>query len=602
MQNPITVALFKIASFSLPQLWQFAVVLLAWGASIGTAADRTTCVIPHAADRQAAASSHVEIGPLNSRSQDARSLDANPATARSTHRPGAVFADEAFGDQASDGWRSYSRVWDAHLADPANVAVRRFLGLPLKSDVEAVPRRGRSAPRWLGWRLGSYSQVDTPHFTIFSRADADASREVAIDLERCYWAWTQMFFPLWEGSAQVSTSLRDVSNDIEIADHLKSTNARISVRRKLQVVLFRDANEYKRTLGQSMPGIERSTGFYHDQKQTTFLYASPVPDRGTRRHEMVHQLFREATRSSLGRDMPAEESGFWLIEGIAGYFESMRLSDSTATVGGWDAPRLQFARHRVFVGGDEMSFAELAADGRLAAQKRPDIARWYAYAIAQTHHLMDRGDAVARQWVYSKLAELYKIDCDIAGVKIPGDIDRGLKRFLVIDDDSIQANAISYPLKQLCLAGCEVSPMGLSSIPASSSMQWLDLSRLPVSVDDVCRLVPDPSLLEQLSLEGTRIDNSIATWLSGASRLRELDLSFTKVNDVVVDAIERSETIETLWLTGTQVSDEALGAIGSLKGLRYVDLQRTNVSDEALKRLASQYPELQINPLQVHEP
>ena len=114
-----------------------------------------------------------------------------------------------------------------------------------------------------------------------------------------------------------------------------------------------------------MPGIERSTGYYNDQNQTIFLYVGDVDDAATRRHEMVHQLFREATRSSLRQDrMPAEQSGFWLIEGIAGYFESLKVGDRVATVGGWDASRLQFARYRTLALADVMPMEELERDGR----------------------------------------------------------------------------------------------------------------------------------------------------------------------------------------------------------------------------------------------
>ena len=501
-----------------------------------------------------------------------------------------------------NGWRGYVRLWKAHHDEPSQKSVRRFLGLPLEGSIDPVPRRGRSAPRWLGWRLGSYVQIDTPHFTIFSRADSDASRELAVDMERCYWAWTQVFFPLWEGAGQVSAMIGDVEDDVDLAEHLESNRDRIVVRRKMRVVLFHDANEYRQTLGPSIPGIERSTGFYHDDKQTTFLYAAEVPDRATRRHELVHQLFREATRSSLGRRMPAERSEFWLIEGIAGYFESMQMSESLATVGGWDASRLQFARHRVFVGGDIMPMEELAADGRIAAQKRQDIARWYAHAIAQTHHLMDRGDAESRQWVYQKLAELYEIRYDTPKVERPENVDRDLKAFLRIDDRHLRRNVIDRELTQLCLAGCEVSPRGLALIPSTSQIRWLDLSGSPVAAEDVMRLAPESKKLRQLSLEATRIDGTIAGWLSDSEDLRELDLSFTGVDDSIMPAIAAGDTIDTLWLTGTQITDESIDAIGGIKSLRYVDMQRTGVTSTGLDRLKKLRPNLEINPLKLHSP
>ena len=92
--------------------------------------------------------------------------------AKTGELPRGVFADEAFGNTASDGWKAYLRLWKAHYRDPSNPAIRRFLGLPLKGSFAADARRGRSAPRSLRWTPGSYAQVDTPHFVIYTRGPA----------------------------------------------------------------------------------------------------------------------------------------------------------------------------------------------------------------------------------------------------------------------------------------------------------------------------------------------------------------------------------------------------------------------------------------------
>ena len=72
------------------------------------------------------------------------------------------------------GWRNYQRLWNEFAKDPGNLALRKYLGLPIGSagnqSVVIKVARGRSAPKWLGWRPGSYQQVDTPHLQIFSRA------------------------------------------------------------------------------------------------------------------------------------------------------------------------------------------------------------------------------------------------------------------------------------------------------------------------------------------------------------------------------------------------------------------------------------------------
>jgi hypothetical protein len=530
-----------------------------------TAADRTSFFVP----------------------QDSESVSAPIAKS-------AVFADQAYGDNAGEGWRAYLRLWRAHHSDPSSKPIRQFLGLSLSGTTEAKVGRGRSAPRWLPWPVGSYQQVSTPHFTVYSRADDAASRAVANDLENCYWIWTQMFFPMWEASAQITTVLADLKEQ-DVSEYLRNNPARITIRRKLRVILFRDAAEYQRTLGGDIPGIERSTGFYNDDKQTIFLYASSDDDVATRRHELVHQLFREATRSKLGRNKPGEESGFWIVEGIAGYFESLRIGKSIATVGGWDSPRLQFARYRVLVHNDLMPVSELRQDGRKAAQARQDIARWYAHAIAQTHHLLDSGDTKQRVAIYQLLNQCYATGAKIGGGAIKPGAEQRLRSFLAIDDKLIQANPISYPLRQLCLAGCEVTENGLKEIPASPEMRWLDLSRQPVGNAAVGRLVPNPGSLEQLTLEQTKIDQGLRDWLGKATALRELDLSHTTVDDSVMKAAASAKNLEVLWFTGTKVSDQSVDAVAGLSKLQMVNVQQSAITKTGLSRLKKKRPQLEIN-------
>ena len=549
--------------------------LLAWalpillGISAG-AADRTTCFVPQASDSPGS-------GPF-----------------------AGVTADQLYGVEASDGWKAYVSLWRAHHDDPSDSNVRRFLGLPLRGVLDAKPKRSRAAPSWLNWRPGSYQEIATPHFTIFSHASSADAKWVAEDLERCYWVWTQMFFPLWEASPQVTATLGRLTPQESVSQYLDGRPSRITVRRKLRVVLFRDSREYQRTLGRSVPGIERSTGFYNDQNQTIFLYVGDIDDAATRRHEMVHQLFREATRSGLRQNqMPAEESGFWLIEGIAGYFESLQVGDRVATVGGWDASRLQFARYRVLGLADSMLMDELQLDGRAAAQQRDDLARWYAHGIAQTHRLMDGGNSQERHWLYHQLADKYLVDSDLNPGALSAAGHQTLREFLRIDDDVLQDNRIDRPLASLCLSGCQVTAEGLKAIPASQSLNWLDLSGLPVGNDSVRRLAPAPQSIQRLSLERTEIDSGLGGWLAGAINLRELDLSSTAVGDSIMTTIGNAQRLEVLWMTATEVSDASIDRIAGLRQLQAVDLQRSGVTAAGLSRLQRLRPDLSINPLEI---
>lgn len=518
------------------------------------------------------------------------------ATANSSDLPESSLPSRMMADDA--GWRSMMELWRAHHGDPDNAAIRRFLGLPLDGETDFSAKRSRTAPSWLGWKPGEYAEIDTPHFVIYSHADRAATQAVATDIERCYWAWTQFFFPLWEAAPQVTLALADRADGVSIAEHLGQRRSRLSLRRKLRVVLFRDADQYARTLSVDVPGIERSTGFYSDTRKTMCLYAGDVDDAATRRHELVHQLFREATRSKLGRAMPGEASEFWLVEGIAGYFESLFIDGDHAIVGGWDSPRLQFARYRTLVGGDTMSIDQLRADGRLAAQERDDLARWYAHAIAHTHRLIDGGEPDDRVWVYRRLAELYKIDCDLPTTGDPDDSVQSMTSFLAIDDQGLIDNPSRRPLQSLCLANCEVTETGLQSIGPQPTLIWLDLARLPIGDDAVKSLVVAPERMEQLTLEATHVTPAIASLIGRMPSLYELDVSWTLADDSVVDAIVSQEKMSVLWMTGTKIGDGSVAKIKAMPRLESVDVQRTAITPTGIEKL-KQNTSVAVNPLEL---
>lgn len=501
-----------------------------------------------------------------------------------------------------EGWANYERLWNEFAANPNDSALRRYLGLPIgaaaSQPVVAKSSRGRSAPRWLGWRSGSYRQVETPHLQIFSHADEQTTLEVAADLERVYWVWTQVFFPLWEGRNQVALHLADVSPGQSLADHLAASNSRLATRQKLRIVLLKDAADYARTLGGDLPGIAQSTGFYSDDRRTSFFYPSDSADAvASRRHELVHQLFREATPSPTSGVSPGMREGFWLVEGIAGYFESLHFDGHTATLGGWDSPRLQFARYRVFSMREVVAFEELRGDGRASVQRRADLARFYAFAIAYTHGCLDGDAPSVRRWIYQRLAELYQIDLEVPEAIPPQQPERALVQFLRVTDQTLLRNPPRRVLTEVCLAGSEVTPVGLAALPPSDQLTWLDVSRLPVGGDDIKRLVSRPQSLRQLSLEATRVDDALAPWLSLANKLTELDLSATACSDATVDALADHQELRTLWLMGSQVTDACIATLLKLPSIESIDVQRTGVSSRGLATLKAERPAWRINPL-----
>ncbi len=508
-------------------------------------------------------------------------------------------------------WANYVRLWAAHYKSPDDQAVRAYLGLTQSDASKAPIRRTRAPVNHPTWPVGIYHSLDTTHFQITSRADEAFTRLVARDAERFYWAWTQMFYPFWEGSLSVDRSFSIMDSGESVTDRASKLAPLKSSRGRMKIVIFASAEEYQSALIRDEPGIAQSTGYYSDKLHTTFLYGSITAEKvtdaaATRFHELTHQLFREVTFSSLRAKSPGENSDFWLVEGIAGYMESLAIRETIATVGGWDSERLQYARYRTFVSGESLPVAELRAEGRIAVQRRSDLARWYAHAIAQTHRLLDGQQPQTRQWIFNRLAELYRINSGVTLVDSQVDIaaeqeQQRLRAFLSIDDEHLRVNSRVPPLRKLCLAGCEVTAEGLAHIQPSALLSWLDLSRVKgLSVTDVKRLCSEPSSLKKLSLEATAIDAAAtASFLSDATKLEELDLSSTPVDDSLANAIAKMDSLETLWLTGSLVGDEVVDVASSRQELKTIDVQRTKVTGAGLDRFRAARPGVRLNPLEV---
>ena len=594
----------------------FLAVFLAFGclsaASPSFAADRVVCFLPHA---------------VHSAAEDSGDVPgSSPQAIESTPDRWLTTTEDS---TTASAWHRYQTLWRAHYRSPENGVIRRYFGFATggragSPNHRLAISRGRSAPSGLNWKRGSFTKIQTPHFVIYSRSDQTTSTRVAEELEQAYWVWTQMCFPFWEAATQVESHLAEMpatdSNET-IASYLEELGKRVTTKKRMKVILFRDAAEYAQTLGAAVPGIEKSTGFYNDQQKVTYLFAPRLPDDetvsqaesgqvrdgmfATLRHEVVHQLFREATGKSSPAGGPGADRDFWLVEGIAGYFESMVSGDGWVTLGGWDSPRLQFARYRILAGGDQMPMEELRRDGRESAQMRPDLSRWYAHAIANTHRLLDGGDPSGRTWVYARLAAVYELPefSKAANDETPPVVNSAddMRTFLTLDDIDLRSNPASRTLTQLCLAGCDVTANGIEQLGPQDKLNWLDLARLKVDSRAVAELSPDPKTVRQLSFEATRVTDQVAPWLARASNLAELDLSWTLVGDEAVKAIANHAKLETLWLTGSKVTDASMETIAGLRRLSSVDLQRTQVSEAGLSRLRELRPKLTINPLELRE-
>ena len=485
-----------------------------------------------------------------------------------------------------DATLALALLWRAVREDPTSQQARKLLGLGSGNSMRVAIRPGQDAPASLGWPPRSFLVSQSKHFRIYSTASRRETTRLAEDLERFFEVWSQMFYTQW-------------TDDETLCEKIAADQAIGLPSVVCEVVLFGDRKAYVRALGADNPAAQESTGFYSPDNKLTLLFTGEAADVETRYHEMTHQLLQECGRVAV--DSPGGDSGFWVVEGIASYIESIHFTDSFATVGGWQSPRLQFSRSR-WLGRAEVPTLESIMDaGRDTFQAREDLAATYTTIAAYSHLLMD--DARTRGSLMQYLKGIYQGRDDpslLTSLFSATPSSTMLSDYLSFGSGLPNAAPTGLPsIKLLCLGKSQVTAEWLQGVDPQPQLTWLDLGYLAVTSSDVARLLGDGKQLEQLNLEATKIDNSIAELLGQQRRLEELDLSQTAIGDETIESLRSLVSLETLWLTSTPITDSSVPVLLGLRNLKNLDVQNTKISEEGLSRIRKAHPNLKLNPLQL---
>ncbi len=507
-------------------------------------------------------------------------LNARRATAREAAKLARQAATEGFVAEA------YHLLWRSLREDPTSTSVRRQLGLSAGNTARVSVRPGRQAPRGLGWPPRSFLLAQSAHFRVYSTASRRETVSLAEDLERFYEVWSQLFLSQW-------------ANQQELGQQLAAGEPVSPPQAVAEVVYFSDRESYLRALGVENSMVQQSTGNYSPAKRLTLLFAGADADLSTRYHEITHQLLQELCGPVV--DDPGLDEGFWLVEGIASYMESVRFLSSYATVGGWESPRLQHARARWLPQPGQLpALTTLWRESRQVIQQRDDLANWYTVTAAYTHLLMDRRETSPLLQRYLK--SIYRGRAEhslLSDAPRAADWSPALGDFLALREQADLLLPAEAQLELLCLGRTSVGKEMILQLAPQSALTWLDLYGLPLDEQEIATLLGTGSQLQRLNLERTAISNEIASLLAKQRDLSELDLSFTAIDDRGLAGIRRALKLETLWLTGSRVSDESIPLLLNLPALQSLDVQRTGISEQGLARLRGGRPDLQLNPLQL---
>jgi len=218
-----------------------------------------------------------------------------------------------------------------------------------------------------------------------------------------------------------------------LQDRFEKASSRSSpVRQNLmEVHYYANRDEYqKRVQGKVPPNLE-TNGLYWEDDRTSYFFDNPEKiGFSTLYHEATHQILDLATRESRNtaarmrglklRQRPAppwklgEESNFWILEGIACYFESFEIEDGHISVGRPDSVRIDIARQRIV---DPKFYYYLPAQqffglGQKEFQHHPQISQLYTQGAGFTHFLMHYEDGLYQDDLITLLSEVYRPDSD----------------------------------------------------------------------------------------------------------------------------------------------------------------------------------------------
>ena len=488
---------------------------------------------------------------------------------------------------------AYQLLHEVLVYNPQHKEARRILGFRndeklgwIRSAKATRASKGTTARKLVGWKKGTYWTIYSPHFIIYSAAGEEAGLRLARELELTYWVWRQVFFEYQSGTRQISEWLNTDRSDPFSGKQYK-------------VYLFRDRQQYLSDMS-AVPNVEISTGYYDDQAEASFFYPGENNDVSTWRHETVHQLLQENSRSNI---KIRERGQAWLVEGVAMYFETMKVHDDYVVLGGFDAYRLQFARRRCKREGFFIPMAMLDAMTNKELQSRSDAGRIYSQSAGVAQMLMASKQGKYRNKFVRYVRQFYRekrTKLTLAEQTMALDqLDRHYQRFLDVSTEQVRTH-FSDPatdhsaVRALALGGCGLCDADVALLAKCTKLDWLQLSENPALTDDALKSLDEMKQLTELFLDVTAITDAAAPYLARMKSLQEIDVASTRITDATVAQLAELPELRFLYLAKTKVTDECIDSLVQIPKLSVVDLRKTEVTTEAIQRLEKARPDLEV--------
>ncbi len=216
-----------------------------------------------------------------------------------------------------------------------------------------------------------------------------------------------------------------------LQDRFEEASSRSSGRQQnqMEVHYFATREEYQKRVEDKVPLNLETNGLYWEDDKTSYFFDNPEKSSfSTLYHEATHQILDLTTRDARNiaaktralklrqRPVPrwklGENSNFWILEGIACYFESFDIESGNVSVGRPDYVRFDIARQRIV--DPKFYFylpaRQLSALGQDEFQHHPQITQLYTQGAGFAHFLMHYEDGLYRDDLITLLSEIYRPD------------------------------------------------------------------------------------------------------------------------------------------------------------------------------------------------
>lgn len=257
-------------------------------------------------------------------------------------------------------------------------------------------------------------EIESEHFLVRTNVSLEEGVLLSRRLET-YYSWLRQNFAAF---FETPKELRDRFEQAYVRRRRRRTKP------QMEVVYYATREEYqKRVRGKVPPEIE-TNGLYWQQDSTCYFFKNEQrPGFDTLFHEATHQILDIPTRQTrhtaaralarkTGRPVQRWDlggrSGFWLIEGLACYFESFNVTEGAISVGSPDHIRVVAARQRLLRDGFYVPLGTFCRMGKDQFQHHPNVKQLYSQASGVAHFLMHYDDGRYRDDLVRLLFALYQ--------------------------------------------------------------------------------------------------------------------------------------------------------------------------------------------------